>query len=276
MIALVEGANRQKTPNEIALNILLVGLTIIFILAVGHAPAVRRLLHAHQSIIVLVALLVCLAPTTIGALLSAPSASPGWTAWCSATCWPCPAGPSRPPATCPPCCSTRPAPSPTATGWPMSSSPSAATPSTQLARVVLLASLADETPEGRSIVELAESRYGLAPETVPGAELVPFTAQTRMSGIDWDEPPDRLVGRAAATRSARARPTACAAGSRSRAARFPTTSAPSSSGSPRAAARPWSSPKARRCSGSSTSRTRSRPASRPSSTRCAPSASARS
>jgi K+-transporting ATPase ATPase B chain len=71
MIALVEGADRQKTPNEIALNILLAGLTIIFTAGGGHAAALRHLLGREQTIIVLVALLVCLIPTTIGGLLSA-------------------------------------------------------------------------------------------------------------------------------------------------------------------------------------------------------------
>ena len=87
---------------------------------------------------------------------------------------------------CPPCCSTRPAPSPTATAWRPSSSPSAGTVEQALAEVVLLSSLADETPEGRSIVELAETRYDLTPVDMPDAELVPFTAQTRMSGIEWE------------------------------------------------------------------------------------------
>ena len=111
MIALVEGASRQKTPNEIALNILLASLTMIFLLAVVTLQPFAIFSGAKQPVIILVALLVCLIPTTIGALLS-PSASPAWTGWCSATCWRCPAARSRPPATSTRCCSTRPAPSP--------------------------------------------------------------------------------------------------------------------------------------------------------------------
>jgi K+-transporting ATPase ATPase B chain len=84
MIAMVEGAKRQKTPNEIALDILLAALTIIFLLATRHAAAVLDLRAASSRAgpfvpDVLVALLVCLIPTTIGGLLS-PSASPAWTA----------------------------------------------------------------------------------------------------------------------------------------------------------------------------------------------------
>ena len=118
MIALVEGADRQKTPNEIALNILLAGLTIAFLLAVTTLQPFAVFSNAHQSIIVLVGLLVCLAPTTIGALLSAIGI----------------AGMDRlvqrnvlaMSATFRPYCSTRPARSPTETGWHRSSSPSAA------------------------------------------------------------------------------------------------------------------------------------------------------
>jgi potassium-transporting ATPase ATP-binding subunit len=115
MISLVEGAERQKTPNEIALNILLAGLTIIFLLAVVTLQPFAIYSDAEQEVVVLVALLVCLIPTTIGALLWA-SASPAWTAWCSTTCSPCRGVPSRRPATVPRSCSTRPALSRWATG----------------------------------------------------------------------------------------------------------------------------------------------------------------
>lgn len=131
MIALVEGANRQKTPNEIALNILLASLTIIFVFAVAtlqplaiyskaNNPGVADSLALNGygvSGIVMVALLVCLIPTTIGALLSAIGIAE-WTAWCNATCSPCRAARWRPPATSTPCCSTRPEPSRWATGRP--------------------------------------------------------------------------------------------------------------------------------------------------------------
>jgi K+-transporting ATPase ATPase B chain len=194
MIALVEGANRQKTPNEIALNILLVGLTIIFILAVGTLQPFAIYAHAHQTITVLVALLVCLAPTTIGALLSAIGI----------------AGMDRLVQRNVLAMSGRAVEAAGDVSTLLLDKTGTITygnrmahefitvgghAADQLARVALLASLADETPEGRSIVDLAESRYGLAPITVPGAQLVPFTAQTRMSGIDWDEAAKRLDGR---------------------------------------------------------------------------------
>jgi potassium-transporting ATPase ATP-binding subunit len=119
MIALVEGASRQKTPNEIALDILIAGLTLILLVAVVTLQPMAIYDKAIQSTAVLVALFVCLAPTTIGGLLSA---SPAWTGWCSGTCWRRRDGPSRPPGTLLRCCSTRRAPSPTGTGWPRSSS----------------------------------------------------------------------------------------------------------------------------------------------------------
>jgi len=127
MIALVEGASRQKTPNEVALDILIAGLTLILLVAVVTLQPMAIYDKAIQSTAVLVALFVCLAPTTIGGLLSA-SASPAWTGWCSGTCWPCPDGPSRPPVTAPRSCSTRPARSPTGTGWPPGSCRSQASP----------------------------------------------------------------------------------------------------------------------------------------------------
>lgn len=130
MIALVEGANRQKTPNEIALNILLAALTLIFIFAVATLQPLAIFSKANNpgvldslsltadgvSGIVMVSLLVCLIPpTTIGALLSAIGIA-GWTGWCSAMCWPCRDAPSRLPVTSTPCCSTRPERSRSATG----------------------------------------------------------------------------------------------------------------------------------------------------------------
>jgi len=194
MIALVEGANRQKTPNEIALNILLAGLSIVLLLATATIQPFAKYSNAEQEITVLVALLVCLIPTTIGALLSAigiagmdrlvqrnvlaMSGRAVEAAGDVATLLLDKTG--------------------TITyGNRMAAAfvPVAGHDEHELARVVLLASLADETPEGRSIVELAGSRYGAVPEALPGAELVSFTAQTRMSGIDWDGPPDRM-GRA--------------------------------------------------------------------------------
>lgn len=95
MIALVEGAERQKTPNEIALNILLAGLTLIFMLVVVTLKPLGLYHGINIDMVVLVALLVCLIPTTISGLLAA-SASPGWTACSSAMCWPCRAARWRP------------------------------------------------------------------------------------------------------------------------------------------------------------------------------------
>jgi potassium-transporting ATPase ATP-binding subunit len=185
MIALVEGSERQKTPNEIALNILLAGLTIIFLLATVSLQPFAIYADAKQSVIVLVALLVCLIPTTIGGLLSAigiagmdrlvrrnvlamsgraveaagdvntllldKTGTITYGARQAAELRPAPGVDER-----------------------------------ELADAALISSLADETPEGRSIVVLAEQQYGIPPREIAGATLVPFTAQTRMSGVDYD------------------------------------------------------------------------------------------
>ncbi|MEU8634308.1 potassium-transporting ATPase subunit KdpB [Amycolatopsis sp. NPDC048633] len=179
MIALVEGASRQKTPNEIALTILLSTLTIIFLLAVVALQPMARYSGSEQSVIVLTALLVCLIPTTIGALLSAigiagmdrlvqrnvlatsgravEAAGDVSTLLLDKT-------------------GTITFGNRRATELiPVGSS----TPD-ELARAARLASLADETPEGRSVVELTEAQAGQDER----GEFVPFTAQTRMSGID--------------------------------------------------------------------------------------------
>jgi len=185
MIALVEGASRQKTPNEIALNILLAGLTIIFLLAVVTLQPFAHYSNAAQSITVLVALLVCLIPTTIGALLSAIGI----------------AGMDRLVQRNVLAMSGRAVEAAgdvstlllDKTGTITYGNRMAAEfllvgdcDEQSLAEVVLLSSLADETPEGRSIVALAVDRYHLETRDLPGAELVPFTAQTRMSGIEWE------------------------------------------------------------------------------------------
>src|ERR671924_32295 len=187
MIKLVEGASRQKTPNEIALNILLSGLTIIFLLAVVTLQPFAIYSGAPQSIFVLVSLLVCLIPTTIGGLLSAIGiagmdrmiqrnviAMSGRAVEASgdvdvllldktgtitlgnreATAfYPCPN-----------------------------------VGEADLANAAQLASLADETPEGRSIVVLAKEKYGLRAREFSHRNpvFIPFSAQTRMSGVDLD------------------------------------------------------------------------------------------
>src|SRR5579871_6258799 len=184
MIALVEGADRQKTPNEIALNILLAGLTIAFVLAVTTLQPFAVYSNAHQSIIVLVGLLVCLAPTTIGALLSAIGIA-GMDRLVQRNVL---AMSGRAVEAAGDVSTLLLDKTGTITyGNRMASEflPVGGADEQQLAEVVLLSSLADETPEGRSIVKLAEDRYGMVPVDMPDAELVPFTAQTRMSGIEW-------------------------------------------------------------------------------------------
>jgi K+-transporting ATPase ATPase B chain len=184
MIALVEGANRQKTPNEIALTILLAGLTIIFLLAVVSLQPFAIYSQAEQSIIVLVALLVCLIPTTIGALLSAIGI----------------AGMDRLVQRNVLAMSGRAVEAAgdvntlllDKTGTITFGSRQAAefvpvigVDVSDVAEAAMLSSLADETPEGRSIVDFAVNEYGLIPPDAPQAVLVPFTAQTRMSGMDF-------------------------------------------------------------------------------------------
>ncbi|GAB3132572.1 potassium-transporting ATPase subunit KdpB [Tsukamurella serpentis] len=182
MIGLVEGANRQKTPNEIALNILLTVLTIIFLLAVATLQPMAIYSGGAVDVVILVALLVCLIPTTIGALLSAigiagmdrlvqrnviaksgravEAAGDVSTLLLDKT-------------------GTITYGNRRATSF----HPVAGVDEHTLAESALLASLADETPEGRSIVDLATT-CGHERPTVQLGGFVPFTAQTRMSGVD--------------------------------------------------------------------------------------------
>ncbi|HAP76638.1 MAG TPA: K(+)-transporting ATPase subunit B [Acidimicrobiaceae bacterium] len=188
MIALVEGAGRQKTPNEVALSILLTGLTIMFLLAVVTLQPFAIYFGAEQEMVVLVALLVCLIPTTIGGLLSAIGI----------------AGMDRLVQRNVLALSGRAVEAAgdvstlllDKTGTITFGSRQAAefipvhgVTVEELAEVAMLSSLADETPEGRSIVALAIERFGLVPPDRPDAVMVPFTAQTRMSGMDF--PADR-------------------------------------------------------------------------------------
>jgi K+-transporting ATPase ATPase B chain len=185
MIALVEGAERQKTPNEIALNILLAGLTIVFLLSVVTLQPFAIYAGAEQTIVVLVALLVCLIPTTIGALLSAIGI----------------AGMDRLVQRNVLAMSGRAVEAAgdvntllldktgTITYGNRQASeliPLAGVQVDELARAAHLSSLADETPEGRSIVSLAEAEYGQVTTELLDATLVPFSAHTRMSGVDLD------------------------------------------------------------------------------------------
>jgi K+-transporting ATPase ATPase B chain len=182
MIALVEGASRQKTPNEIALNILLAGMTLIFVFAVASIPSFAAYAHGEITVVVLVALFVTLIPTTIGALLSAIGI----------------AGMDRLVRFNVLAMSGRAVEAAgdvdtlllDKTGTITLGNRQAAeflplpgVAIAELAEASLLASLSDETPEGRSIVTLARSEYGIATQ-VASATFVPFSAQTRISGID--------------------------------------------------------------------------------------------
>jgi K+-transporting ATPase ATPase B chain len=186
MITLVEGANRQKTPNEIALTILLAVLTIVFIPVVVTLQAFGHYSGAAVSVVILVSLLVCLIPTTIGALLSAigiagmdrlvqrnvlamsgravEAAGDVQTLLLDKT-------------------------GTITLGNRMASEfyPAHGHSEEEVADVAQLASLADETPEGRSIVVLAKERFGIRERELSGThEFVPFSATTRMSGLDMD------------------------------------------------------------------------------------------
>ena len=187
MIALVEGAERQKTPNEIALNILLAGLTIIFLLAVVTLQPFAMYSGSPQTVFVLVSLLVCLIPTTIGGLLSAigiagmdrliqhnvlamsgravEAAGDVNTLLLDKTG--------------------------TITFGNRQAArfiPAPGVPESELADAAQLSSLADETPEGRSIVVLAKEKYGLRGRDLAShdAQFVPFSAQRRMSGVNMN------------------------------------------------------------------------------------------
>ena len=183
MIALVEGAERRKTPNEIALNILLAGLTLVFLVAVVTLRPFAEFSGTDASVATLIALLVALIPTTIGALLSAIGIA-GMDRLVRRNVLASRVGPSRHPATWTCCCSTRPGRSPSATARrPVHPMPGLT--EKELAEAAQLASLADETPEGRSIVVLAKS-FGIREREMPRTRptFVPFTAETRMSGVD--------------------------------------------------------------------------------------------
>jgi K+-transporting ATPase ATPase B chain len=186
MIGLVEGANRQKTPNEIALTILLAVLTIVFIPVVVTLQAFGKYSGAAVSVVILVSLLVCLIPTTIGALLSAigiagmdrlvqrnvlamsgravEAAGDVQTLLLDKT-------------------------GTITLGNRMASAfyPAQGHTEEEVADAAQLASLADETPEGRSIVVLAKQRFDIRERKLSGShEFVPFSATTRMSGLDLD------------------------------------------------------------------------------------------
>jgi potassium-transporting ATPase ATP-binding subunit len=202
MISLVEGAARQKTPNEVALNVLLASLTLIFVLAVVTLQPMAYYSNAPQTLIILVALIVALIPTTIGALLSAigiagmdrlvqrnvlamsgravEAAGDVNTLLLDKT-------------------GTITIGNRQATEF----LPVSGVDVPHLADAAQLSSLADETPEGRSIVVLAKNQFNIrerGPGELPGAEFVPFTAQTRMSGVNLADSREVRKGAASAVR----------------------------------------------------------------------------
>ncbi|MFJ6122742.1 K+-transporting ATPase ATPase B chain [Streptomyces sp. 3212.3] len=188
MISLVEGAARQKTPNEIALNILLASLTIVFLLACATLPPLAEYAGTHLTMVVLVALLVCLIPTTIGALLSAIGIA-GMDRLVQRNVL---AMSGRAVEAAGDVSTLLLDKTGTITLGNRQASeflPVKGTTEAEVADAAQLSSLADETPEGRSIVVLAKEKYGLRERhqgELSHAEWIAFTAQTRMSGVDVD------------------------------------------------------------------------------------------
>ncbi|MEZ5141688.1 MAG: potassium-transporting ATPase subunit KdpB [Acidimicrobiales bacterium] len=185
MISLVEGANRQKTPNEIALNILLAGLTLIFLLAVVTLQPFAVYSGAEQKVVVLVALLVCLIPTTIGALLSAIGIA-GMDRMVQRNVLAMSGRAVEAAGDVSTLLLDKTGTITLGNRQAAAFIPMPGVSEAELADAAQLSSLADETPEGRSVVVLAKERYGLRERELAGAELVAFTAQTRMSGVDLD------------------------------------------------------------------------------------------
>jgi len=203
MIALVEGASRQKTPNEVALNVLLSSLTLVFVLAVVTLQPMAYYSKDGQSLVILVALIVALIPTTIGALLSAIGI----------------AGMDRLVQRNVLAMSGRAVEAAgdvntllldktgTITIGNRQASefvPVAGVEVATLADAAQLSSLADETPEGRSVVVLAKEEFNIRERSageLPGAVFVPFTAQTRMSGVDLADGREVRKGAAASVRN---------------------------------------------------------------------------
>ena len=185
MIALVEGATRQKTPNEVALNILLVGLTIIFVFATATIPSYAAYAGGSISVVVLVALFVTLIPTTIGALLSAI----GIAGMDRLVRFNVLAKSGRAVEAAGDVDVLLLDKTGTITLGNRQATeflPVTGVTEQELAEAAQLASLSDETPEGRSVVVLAKERYGIRGRDMAplGATFVPFTAQTRLSGVD--------------------------------------------------------------------------------------------
>jgi K+-transporting ATPase ATPase B chain len=190
MIALVEGSVRQKTPNEIALNILLASLTIVFLLVVIALQPMSDFAGSSQSIVILVALLVCLIPTTIGALVSAIGVA-GMDRLVQHNVL---AMSGRAVEAAGDVSTLLLDKTGTITYGNRQAARLVAAPGVEpdvMAFAALAASLADETPEGKSIVELCEHTYGVDPQRAGAAAkdgvVIEFSARTRMSGIDLPE-----------------------------------------------------------------------------------------
>jgi len=187
MICLVEGASRQKTPNEIALNILLAGLTIIFLLAVVTLQPFAIYSGAPQNIFALVSLLVCLIPTTIGGLLSAIGIA-GMDRLIQRNVIAMSGRAVEAAGDVDVLLLDKTGTITLGNRQATAFHPSPGVAEAELASAAQLASFADETPEGRSIVVLAKDKYGLrGRELAPhNPTFIPFTAQTRMSGVNMD------------------------------------------------------------------------------------------
>jgi K+-transporting ATPase ATPase B chain len=187
MITLVEGAERQKTPNEIALNILLAGLTIIFLLAVVTLQPFAIYSGSPQTVFVLVSLLVCLIPTTIGGLLSAIGIA-GMDRLVQHNVLAMSGRAVEAAGDVNTLLLDKTGTITLGNRQAAEFIPSPGIVEADLADAAQLSSLADETPEGRSIVVLAKERYGLRGRELASHEavFVPFTAQTRMSGVNLD------------------------------------------------------------------------------------------
>ena len=194
MIALVEGSSRQKTPNEIALSILLSGLTIVFLLAVVTLQPFAIYSGARQDTIVLVALLVCLIPTTIGALLSAIGIA-GMDRLVRRNVLALSGRAVEAAGDCSTLLLDKTGTITLGNRQAAEFLPLPGVLERELADAAQLSSLADETPEGRSIVILAKERFQIRERELAGATLIPFTAQTRMSGVDM---PGRSIRKGAA------------------------------------------------------------------------------
>src|SRR5208282_232336 len=187
MISLVEGASRQKTPNEIALNILLAGLTIIFLLAVVSLQPMAIYSGAPQSVFVLVALLVCLIPTTIGGLLSAIGIA-GMDRVLQKNVLAMSGRAVEAAGDVDTLLLDKTGTITLGNRFATEFIPAPGVSEGELADAAQLASLADETPEGRSIVVLAKDKHGIRGRELAelAATFIPFSAVTRMSGVDMD------------------------------------------------------------------------------------------